>query len=132
MGILCGTLGEDPDLAEINLRTAWEGLPWLHSEFKTLESTFDSKQFVISDQISVLITVSLSPVNNQIVDIEDIVLEEIARLNNLFVICSVGEYRSACEALVVQFNLIICRLIFLEAKGSFHYTLFSKKISPCR
>ena len=132
MGIMCGTLGEDPDLAEINLRTAWEGLPWLHSEFKTLESTFDSKQFVISDQISALITASLSPVNNQIVDIEDIVLEEMTRLNNLLIVCSGGESRSACKALVVQFNLIICRPTFLEEKGSFHSPVFEKNPPPCR
>ena len=36
VGLLQDKLGVDPGLAEINLRTAWEGLQWLYSELTTL------------------------------------------------------------------------------------------------
>ena len=128
VGLLRDTLGTDPGLAGIQLRTAWEGLQWLHAEFKALESTFESKQSVTSGQVASSIAASLSSVNNKIVDIENVVLEEMARLQNLFVVCSGGESRPAGEALVVQFNLIASRLAALEAKGSFRSPMFSNSL----
>ena len=82
VGLLQDTLGVDPGLADIQLRTAWDGLQWLHSKLKTLESTFGSNQGVSPAQVSSLIAASLSFINTKIVDIESDILEEMVRLNN--------------------------------------------------
>ena len=114
VGLLRNTLGVDPGLVDIYLRTAWEGLQWLHSELTTLESTFRDNQGVSSSQFSTLVAASLSSVNNKIVDIENVVLEEMARLNRLFIFCSGTESSPVGQALVTQFNLIASRLDALE------------------
>ena len=108
----------DPGLADIQLCTAWDGLQWLHSKLKTLESTFGSNQGVSPAQVSSLIAACLSSINTKIVDIESVILEEMARLNNLFIVCSGGESRSAGEALITQFNFIASRLSALEVRNS--------------
>ena len=81
MGLLRDTLEIDAGLAGIQLGTAWEGIQWLHAEFKTLDVTFDRKKFVSSGQVTSLIVAYLFSVNNKIVDIENVVLKEMARFN---------------------------------------------------
>ena len=130
VGLFRDTLGTDPGLSGIQLRTAWEDLHWLHAEFKALKSTFESKQSATSVQVASLIAVSHSSVNNKIVDIEKVVLKEMARLQNLFVVYSGGEFRPAGEALVVQFSLIASRLAALEAKCSFRFPSFQNSFPP--
>ena len=128
VGLLQDTLGVDPGLADIQLCTAWEGLQWLHSRLKTLESTFGSNQGVSVAQVSSIISASLSSINTKIVDIESVILEEMARLNNLFVVCSGGECRPAGEALITQFNLIASRLSALEVRNPNSSSVFKQAL----
>ena len=118
VGLLRDTLGVDPGLADIHLRMAWEGLQWLLSELTTLKSTFRDNQGASSSQVLTLVTASLSSVNNKIVDIENVVLEEMARLNLLFIFCSGTESSPVGQALVTQFNLIASRLATLKTTYS--------------
>lgn len=52
------------------------------------------------------------------------------RRNDLFIVCSGGEFRPAGETRVVQFNLIASRLAALEAKGPFRSPVFANSLPP--
>ena len=127
LSMLEDKLGSDPGLTDVHLRTAWEGIHFVHSVLLDVINNGSSSSLQLDD-VQRLLSPFISTVadcNSKLTNLESVFVNTLPRLTSLYSVCSGGENKPPAEALTSRLNRMTRSLQTLELQSSTPSSSFS-------